>query len=467
MQPSRELEKQGQDLWSLTSRVALLSALVAALVSIALISTMSFYLDSAVRENVLAHGREEIAEMQAYFALKPQTPDAFDQLATALQTNHPDTRFAWRIWTKNGDHWGDFGDVHLIDSAGPLALKQGLEDDLGGGYSWFTERLNDELVMGLVFSDAEQAQLVSGFLLTATSFGVLALALSALGGILVGRQTGTALAKVAASVRSIDALDSSQMVTVPNLPTEIRNVVNALGDMLQNIRNERDRVMVMTAGLAHELRSPIQNMLGSTEVALLRDRDVERYREVLGEQIDELRSLARVVDNLVILCTRKGSAESLERFNMGKEAEIRLERERRRAERDAIEVELTLSGSLEISGDREAVMLALGNLVENAVYWSSAGSRVAVDLKGESDTVEITVDDSGPGVPEAERDEIFEAFFQGATKSRGDRIGYGLGLALTRDAVSAHGGKVWVGESPQGGARFRVSLPRTPVFDAA
>jgi signal transduction histidine kinase len=77
------------------------------------------------------------------------------------------------------------------------------------------------------------------------------------------------------------------------------------------------------------------------------------------------------------------------------------------------------------------------------------------------------VDDSGPGVPLSEREKIFEAFFQGAAKSREHRIGYGLGLALTRDAVVAHGGEVKVEDSPLGGARFRLSLPRAPVSEFA
>lgn len=466
MRPAEALTR-GERSWRLTTRVALFSALITAFVSVTMISTLSIYLGSAVRDQVLAHGREELAEMTAYFGVTDQSREAFERISLDLQANHPETRFAWRVWDSTGLLWGDFGDVYQLGEVVNLEQKAGLEDDLGNGYSWFTLRLNDELTMGLLFNNSEQAQLVAEFLLIAIVFGFVAIGLAILGGVLIGRQAGSHLSKVAANVRSIDALDDSQALSVPNLPIEIRNVVNALSDMLKNIRVERDRVMIMTAGLAHELRSPIQNMLGSTEVALLRERDLDRYREVLGDQIQELRSLARVVDNLVVLCTRKVSTESHERFDMGREAEIRIERERRRAERNAIDVDLRAIGDLELEGDREAVMLALGNLVENAVYWSAAGDRVEVELNGEGESLEVTVDDSGPGVPEAERDKIFEAFFQGAAKSREHRIGYGLGLALTRDAVSAHGGRVWVENSPKGGARFRLSLPRAPNQKAA
>ena len=445
----------------------MLAALTAGVVSVSVIWTSSIFLRSAVRDEELAHGREELAEMRAYFSSTEQAPSNFESIAGALQDNHPATRFSWRVWKKNGEHWGDFGELSQLERVDPLRNDAGLEEELGGGFSWFTKELSDELVMGLLFNNSEQALVVDQFYLNTSTFASVALVLSALGGLMIGRQAGHHLSKVAANVRSIDALDSTQDLVVPNLPVEISAVVEALRDMLGNIRGERDRVMVMTAGLAHELRSPIQNMLGSTEVALLRDRDGDRYREVLTDQIDELRSLARVVDNLVILCTRKATVESHESFDVAREARIRIERERRRGARDSIEVELVDSGDLEIEGDREALMLALGNLVENAVYWSLPGDKVVVNLDGSGNTVELTVDDSGPGVPLSEREKIFEAFFQGAAKSREHRIGYGLGLALTRDAVVAHGGEVKVEDSPLGGARFRLSLPRAPVSEFA
>jgi signal transduction histidine kinase len=464
---SAERLKEFRRRWRLTTRVAILAALTSLFVSISVIWTSSAYLESTVRDEELALGREELAEMVAYFASTEGEPSAFITISEGLQENHPGTRFSWRVWRSDDSSWGEFGDLSQLERAGVLPTQVGMELNLGGGFSWFTHRLTDDLVMGLLVNNSEQAELVEQFWVNATTYALVALGLSAAGGLLIGRQAGYHLSKVAENVRSIDALDPSQALPKGNYPVEILNVVDALSEMLQNIRSERGRVMVMTAGLAHELRSPIQNMLGATEVALLRDRDGERYREVLTGQIEELRSLARVVDNLVILCTRKETRGVYDCFDVGTEAGFRIQRERQRAARDSITVELCEQGNLEIEGDREAVMLALANLVENAVYWSLPGDSVVVDLDGQGKNLEITVDDSGPGVPEPEREKIFEAFFQGAVKSREHRIGYGLGLALTRDAVVAHGGRVWVEQSPQGGARFRISLPRSPQSEAA
>jgi signal transduction histidine kinase len=199
--------------------------------------------------------------------------------------------------------------------------------------------------------------------------------------------------------------------------------------------------------------------MGETQVALLRERDTDEYRQVLESHLEELGQLSRVVDNLVTLCAagelqrRRGT----ERFDLGKEARLRLSREFQLASRSDVELVIETEGPLDCEGDREALLLALRNVVTNAIEWSPKGATVAVKLRGDGVRREIIVDDAGPGVPVAERERIFEPFHRGPA-ARGRRVGFGLGLALTRSAVEAHGGAIDVGRSPQGGARFRIVL---------
>jgi signal transduction histidine kinase len=156
----------------------------------------------------------------------------------------------------------------------------------------------------------------------------------------------------------------------------------------------------------------------------------------------------------------------MEDFDLGHEAQLRLDREVPAAARRDVQLRLTRRGDLAFRGDREAILLALRNLVGNAVAWSPPGEVIEVTIEGHDDCVEVTVDDAGPGVPAAERDRIFQPFHRGRA-SPGARSGYGLGLSLTRTAVEAHGGSVVVDESPSGGARFRLRLPRTRAASAS
>jgi len=135
----------------------MLAALTAGVVSVSVIWTSSISLRSAVRDEELAHGREEVAEMRSYFSATEQVPSSFESIAVALQENHPATRFSWRVWKNNGEHWGDFGELSQLERVDPLRNEAGLEEELGGGFSWFTSELSDELVMGLLFNNSEAA----------------------------------------------------------------------------------------------------------------------------------------------------------------------------------------------------------------------------------------------------------------------------------------------------------------------
>lgn len=244
-------------------------------------------------------------------------------------------------------------------------------------------------------------------------------------------------------------------------PDEIHAVVAAFVRGLDLLKERRARNVLLTAGLAHELRSPLQNLITEAEVGLLRDRDGDAYRALIDRQLEELRKLALVVDNLVTL-TALGEHSTLRRdeeFDLGEELELRLEHERTEGAHRGIEIQLTRVGSCDLRGDREALVLMVRNLVGNAIKWSPDGGIVRIGLAGSSQTLEITIDDSGPGVRAEERESIFEAFRQGSTP-RGSRAGYGLGLALARAAADAAGGSVQVTSSPTGGARFVARIPR-------
>src|SRR4029078_5218868 len=97
-----------------------------------------------------------------------------------------------------------------------------------------------------------------------------------------------------------------------------------------------------------------------------------------------------------------------EQFDLGEEARVRLRREHAHAGRRSVALEVEASGDLSLYGDREALWLVVSNLVANAIDYTSQGGRVKLALLGEDERVRITVDDSGPGVPETERTKIFE-----------------------------------------------------------
>jgi signal transduction histidine kinase len=116
------------------------------------------------------------------------------------------------------------------------------------------------------------------------------------------------------------------------------------------------------------------------------------------------------------------------------------------------------SGLPEIMADEEKIRRVLSNLLDNALKFTPAGGHVDLIIEAEAEGINITVADSGPGVPADFRERIFKRFAQ-VPGVAGRRRGTGLGLAFSKMAVTAHGGKIWVEDNPGGGSAFRIFLP--------
>jgi two-component system heavy metal sensor histidine kinase CusS len=332
-----------------------------------------------------------------------------------------------------------------------------------GGLRWRTEPLKADLAVSLVLDGRPHMSELRRYQWFATSVILAYGLIGAVMGLFLIQRVSKRLRRVADSARAVRELGTQVAIDDEGAPEEIRDVSEALQELLGNIRAESERNRVLLASMAHELRSPIQNLVGETEVALFQPRDNESYRRILESHLEEMRDLGDAIDNLVTICSKRDvpAGNEPEAFDLWDEAEIRLQRERSHARRRNVNLELVHDGNTRMEGDREGLLRALRNLAANAVEWSPDGGQVRVQLLGKDGQVIATVDDAGPGVPPEARLRIFDPFVRGPTAS-GRRIGYGLGLAIVKSAVDRQGGTVFVGESPLGGARFQMVLPKIP-----
>jgi two-component system, OmpR family, sensor histidine kinase BaeS len=130
-----------------------------------------------------------------------------------------------------------------------------------------------------------------------------------------------------------------------------------------------------------------------------------------------------------------------------------------------VESELGHTGGLEsrrIQADPERLQRVLRNILDNALRHTPRGGTIRVQAAAASDTVQVSVNDSGPGVPTAELERIFDRFYRGDSSRRRDdssNAGSGLGLAIARGLVHAHRGRIWAEPSPLGGVSVRITLP--------
>jgi len=384
----------------------------------------------------------------------------FGQLVNAIRMQgRDDNPLAVRVIdAPSGEVLGDFGETGLL----PSDLRMGEQLRFFDGHMLARgEQLATDLHAIMVVNGAHQHEEWKNFFATAFAMALVSGLAAYFSGRYFIHRACEYMAELARRTREVRYSTEQVRIESGSVPAEIAELVQALEQMLANIRVEEDRTRLLARGLAHELGAPLQNLIGETEVALMGPPDSAEYRRVLESHLEELHDIGHAVGNLMTLVSWRGNDApgDGESFDLGAESDLRIGREHSHAERAGIEFEIARRGDLMLEGDREALWLVVSNLVANAIDYTPRGGRVRLRMSGQAHGVSLCVDDSGPGIPEAERESVFEPFRRGSTR-RGRRAGYGLGLSIVRGAVAAQGGSVAISTSEFGGACFTVELPR-------
>jgi len=236
----------------------------------------------------------------------------------------------------------------------------------------------------------------------------------------------------------------------------LSTAVNSLAATLEKNRSARQRWM---ADIAHELRTPVAILKG--EIEALADGVREPDRRSLASLGEEIQQLAVLVDDLQTLALSDAGALNLQRQSIDLAALVEQAAEMF-AERFAarsIALGAELPAGLMISGDPQRLRQMLHNLLENNARYVESGGQVKIRLGSSPNIATLEVEDSGPGVPEAQLERLFERFYrveEGRSRLAG---GSGLGLSICRNIVEAHGGTIRAERSAAGGLLVRVNLP--------
>ena len=231
---------------------------------------------------------------------------------------------------------------------------------------------------------------------------------------------------------------------------------------LHELAQERSRFL---RHMSHELKTPLANLREGTE--LLLEGAVgplnHEQREVGGILRENSLRLQRLIENLLSYSEWQAKRGGLDVAELSLPAMVQGAIETYQLPINAHRLTLVREvDDLSIHADRAKLRLILDNLVSNAVKFTPDGGTITVRGRRDGDDVVIEVADTGPGVPHAERERIFEAFYQGATPQGGLVRGTGIGLSVVQEFVQAHGGTIELVDGEFAGAHFRVRLPQPP-----
>lgn len=290
----------------------------------------------------------------------------------------------------------------------------------------------------------------------------LAAALAALFGWLVARQGLAPLGRVTAIARHLSPERLGERIPAGDAPAEVRELAEAFNGMLDRLETAFRRLGDYSADIAHELRTPVSNLMTETEVALSRARSAEEYRETLHSNLEEFERMARMIGDMLFLAKAdKGRLpRRAEAVDLAAEARALMEFYEALAEEKG--VTLTVSGEATVSGDRLMLRRALSNLLSNALRHTAPGGTVEIRIEAVDGEVHLSVRNPGRPIPEAQIPLLFERFHRIDAERSGHGEGAGLGLAITRSIAEAHGGRIGV-TCVAGFTTFTLSLPGTQV----
>ncbi len=250
-----------------------------------------------------------------------------------------------------------------------------------------------------------------------------------------------------------------QRVSPPKLG---RNEIGALGAAFEEMRDAlegKQYAEKYVQTLTHEMKSPLSAIQGAVEL-LQEDMPPEQRRQFLGNVRAESARIQDLVERLLQLSaleTRK-ELRDVEQIDLLKLLREVLESMTPLFAARGITVATDGHAPVTVSGERFLVRQALSNLLQNAVDFSQRDGRVSVALRTKGDTVELTVSDNGPGMPEYARDKVFDRFYSLTRPDTGKKSS-GLGLAVVREVAVLHGGMATLENRPEGGAIAALVLP--------
>lgn len=319
---------------------------------------------------------------------------------------------------------------------------------------------NGSLLIALALDTVEHQALLAAY--RRNLFVVLLLAAAAaafLGSVVVHRGLRPVHAMAATAYR-ISASHLSERLDEAHVPPELKRLAAAFNAMLTRLEDSFTRLAAFSSDLAHELRTPINNLMGQTQVALTRARSPEEYRGVLASNLEECERLSRMITDMLFLARADHAQIALKSESVDLRVELDKVAEFYQAHAEECGVRIVCDGRARVMVDRLLMQQAIGNVLSNAIRHTPRGgaieARVAPDAGGGA---VVHVSNPGAGIAPEHLERVFDRFYRVDRARAGSHEGTGLGLAIVRSIVALHGGRASAESVPGGVTTFTLRFP--------
>jgi two-component system heavy metal sensor histidine kinase CusS len=338
--------------------------------------------------------------------------------------------------------------------------------DVGGRYRGISRALSSSLpgqsamTGAAAISIGAHEQFVSSFLRSLAWSIVGGIAVTALLSWIVAHRGLAPVHAVARVAKRISAEQLGERLPTQSVPAELVDLAEAFNGMLDRLEESFQRLSDFSSDLAHEMRTPISNVMMHTQVALSSAATADEYREVLYSNLEEHERLARMIADMLWLAKADRGLMMPKAEQVDLAAEVRSLFAYYEAFVDERGVHLALSGEAVVVGDHLMLRRAIGNLLSNAIRHTARGNTVTVTLgRDASGVVELGVENPGPDIPPEHLPRLFDRFYRVDPSHANSGEGAGLGLAITQAITQAHRASLGV-TSTGGRTRFVIVFAR-------
>lgn len=267
---------------------------------------------------------------------------------------------------------------------------------------------------------------------------------------------------ISAQIRGITSSKLHLRLTPADVPIELAGLVESFNSMLGHIEDGFQQLSNFSADIAHELRTPVTNLITQTQVALSQPRPIDEYREVLYSNLEEFERMSKMIDDMLFLAKTENDLGNLALVEVDLSTEVKalFDYFEAWAEDRGVSLRLEEGRTDMIHGDQLMLRRALSNLLSNAIRHTSSGGCVVVKLASRDQGISICVENPGTEIDSEHLPRLFDRFYRVDPSRQRKGDGAGLGLAIVKSIVEAHHGTIRV-SSAHGVNRFEITLPMT------
>lgn len=254
-----------------------------------------------------------------------------------------------------------------------------------------------------------------------------------------------------------------QRMPIDAVPVEMADLASSLNTMLERLETDFAKLTDFSSDIAHELRTPISNLLTQTQVSLSQGRHPDTYREILASNAEEFQRLGRMVSDMLFLAKTDHGIQLPNREDVALEDEVASLLDFYDAVAEEKQIRMQLAGSATVAGDRLMIRRAVSNLLSNALRHAHPGTNVELIIESQNDGISLCVINTGDHINASDLPRLFDRFYRvDKARSHAAPDGTGLGLAITRSIMLAHGGSASA-TSTLGTVRFCLKFPAGPT----